>query len=124
MRYLPRKCKTPRPITCVSFRDTIDCVQKFEGVTWDKTVSVCDLERTRKYPILRAKWITTRIGRAVVLNIRDSLQDPAHVFLPKMYSDVVTDDDIEKIITNAVFLNLVYRSVCSTKKAYLLTIEM
>ena len=106
MRYLPRTCKTPRHITCVSFRDTMDLVQKFEGVIWDKTVSVNDLERSRKYPILRAKRITARIGPTVVLTIRDSRDPPAEVFLPKRYSDVVTDDDIEKITTNAVSLNL------------------
>ena len=52
MRYLPRTCKTARPITCVSFRDTMDPAQKFEGVTWDKNVSLDYLERIRKYPIL------------------------------------------------------------------------
>jgi len=99
-------------------------VQKFEGVMWDNTVSACDLESNRKYPILRAKAIITRIGPAVVLTNRDSLEDPAQVFLPKRYRDVVTDDDIEKINTNAVSLNVVYRVVCSTTKTYLLAKEM
>ena len=60
--------KTPRPVTCVSFRDTMDLVQTFEGVTLDKTVSVSNLERNRKYPILRAKRFTPRIVPAVVLS--------------------------------------------------------
>ena len=58
----------------------MDLVQKLEGVIWDKTLSVCDSERNRKYPILRAKRtkrITTSIGRDVVLTLRDSLEDPA-----------------------------------------------
>jgi len=44
MRNLTHTYNNPRPITCVSFRDTMDLVQKFEGLTWDKTVSVSDLE--------------------------------------------------------------------------------
>ena len=102
----------------------MDLVQTFEGVTLDKTVSVSDLERNRKHPILRAKRITTRSGPAVVLTIRKSREDPAQVFLPKTYSDVMTDFDIEKINTKAVSLNLVYRGVCSTTKTFLLAIEM
>ena len=84
MRYLPRTCETPRHITCVTFRDTMGLLQKFEEVTWDKTVSACDLERNRKYPTPRAKTIKTRVGPAVVLTIRNSLEDPAQVYLPKI----------------------------------------
>jgi len=97
--------------------------QKFEGVTWDNTVSACDLERNRKYPILRAKTITTRMGSAVLLTNGDSLEDSSQVFLPKRYRDVVTDDDIEKINTN-LSLNVVYRVICSKTKANLLAKEM
>jgi hypothetical protein len=52
------------------------------------------------------------------------MEAPAQVFLPRRYSDVVTNTDIEQINSNAVFLHLVYRGVCSTMKAYLLAIEM
>jgi len=38
----------PQPITCVSFRETMNLVQTFEEVTWGKTVSVSELERNRK----------------------------------------------------------------------------
>ena len=85
----------------------MDLVQKFEDVTWDKKVSAIDVERNYKYPILSAKRITTRIGPAVVLIITASQEDSALVFLPKRYGVVTTDDDIEKINTNAASLNLV-----------------
>ena len=60
----------------------------------------------------------------MVFTIRDSGATPAQIFLPRRYSDVVTDTDIEQINSNAVFVHLVYRGVCSTTKAYLLAIEM
>ena len=85
----------------------MDLAKNFEEVTWDKTVCVNELERNRTYPISRAKRITTRIGPAVVLIITASQEDSALVFLPKRYGVVTTDDDIEKINTNAASLNLV-----------------
>jgi len=60
----------------------MNLVRMFEEVKWDKTVSVNDLERNRKYPILRVKRITTNISPAVMLTFRDSLEH-AQVFLPK-----------------------------------------
>jgi hypothetical protein len=60
----------------------------------------------------------------VVLTIRDAGATPAQIFLPRRYSDVISDTDIEQINSNAVFLRLVYKGVCSKTKAYLLAIEM
>jgi len=85
--------------------------------------SVIDVERIRKYPIIKAKRITTKFGPALVLSIRDSQDGPAHVFLPKRYS-VMKDDDTEKIITSAVSLNLVYSCAFPATKAYQLAIEL
>ena len=59
-----------------------------------------------------------------MLTIWDSLEEPDQVFLPQEYSDVETDDDIEKINTNAVSLYVVYRGVCATNISYLLALEM
>ena len=85
----------------------MDLTQKFEWVACDKTICVTELDLIRKYRILMAKRLTTRIGPAVVLTPRDSMEAHAQVFLPRRYSDVVTDNDIEQIKSNAVFLHLV-----------------
>lgn len=89
----------------------MDLIQKFEGATSYKVVSVIFLERNRKYPILRAKRITTRIVPIVFITIRDSLEEPATVLLSKRHSEIVKDSVIEKINTNAVYLNLAYQCV-------------
>jgi hypothetical protein len=52
------------------------------------------------------------------------MEAPAQVFLPRRYNDFVTDNDIEQINSNVVFLHLVYKGVGSTTTAYLLAIEM
>jgi len=61
----------------------MDLAQKFEESRLTR-LSVTELDADR---ILRAKRLTTRFGPTVVLTIRDSMQTPAQVFLPRRYSD-------------------------------------
>jgi len=112
-----------RPSTYVSFREEWISQKKFEEATWCKTVSIGTLELNHKYPIIRAKRITTKIGSTVLMTIRDSQEDPAQTFLQKRYSDIMSDDDIQKLHKIAVFLYLPYRGVCVTSKSYFLAIE-
>ena len=104
--------------------DILDLAITFEEVACETPVSVTELYLNRKYSILRAKRLTTRFGPTVVLTIPEAGANPAQIFLPRRYSDVITDTDIEHINSNTVFLHLVYRGVCSTTKAYLLAIDM
>jgi hypothetical protein len=53
----------------------------------------------------------------VTLTVKGEDAAPAQIFLPRRYSDVITDTDIEQINSNAVFLHLVYKGVYSTTKA-------
>ena len=41
------------------FRDIMDLAQTFEVVAWEKTIYVTELDRNRKYRILRAKRLTS-----------------------------------------------------------------
>jgi len=45
------------------------------------------------------------------------------VFLPQRYNDVVTDADILSINSECTNLNLVYKRVCESSKAYILAVE-
>jgi hypothetical protein len=58
-----------------------------------------------------------------LLTITDSESDAVQMLLPKRDSAVILDGDIDKINTSTVSLNLVYRGICATSKAYLLAIE-
>ena len=102
----------------------MDLAQTFEGFACETTISVTELNLNRKYRILRAERLTTCIGPTVVLTIRGEGAAPDQIFLPRRYSDVFTDMDIEQVNSNAVFLHLVYSGICTTTKAYLLAIEM
>jgi len=96
--------------------------KKFEVATLCKSVSISTLELNRKYPIISAKRITTKIGPTILLTIIDSQEDPAQIFLPRRCSAVMADGDIENINTNSVSLSLVYRGVCAAMEAYQLAI--
>jgi len=102
----------------------MDLVQSFEGDACETTISDTELDIIRKYRIYQAKGLTTRFGPTVVLKIPGEGAAPAQIFMRRGTSNVITDTDIEQINSNALFLHLVYKGVCSTTKANLLAIEM
>jgi len=75
------------------------------------------------YPIVRVKRLNTKFGPTILLSTRDSDENIIHLFLAKRYIDVVPEDDMDKINSKAVSLNLVYKGICDTSKSYLLAIE-
>jgi len=89
MHYLSRN---------LPFRAIMDLTQKFDGVTCDTTVSVSELDENRKYRILQARRLTTRFGPTVILTVKGEDAAPTQVFLPRRYSDVFSDKDIEPSI--------------------------
>jgi len=94
--------------------------QKFDGVTCATIISVSELDVNRKYRILQARRLTTRFGPTVILTVKNENDAPVQVLLPRIYSDVFSDPDIEQINTNDIFLHLLFKGVCPTTKAYLL----
>ena len=102
----------------------MDLAQKFEGVACETTISITELDLNRKYRILRAKRRSKLFGPTVIVILRDEGAAPAQIFLPRWYTDVITDTVIEQINSNAVLLHLAFKGVCPTTKAYLLAIEM
>jgi len=74
-------------------------------------------------PLLGQIAFQPKFGMSVVFTIGSSDTTIVQVFLPQRYSDVVTDVDIQSINSGAVELNLVYKGVCESSKAYLLAVE-
>jgi len=101
----------------------MDLAKRFEKATSSTLVNISSLEMNKLYPIVRAKRINTKFGSTVLLSIRDSEPKIVQIFLPKRYSDVVSDDDMGKNNSKAVSLNLIYKGICDTSKSYLLAIE-
>ena len=87
-------------------------------------LSVSELDVNRKYRILKAKRVTICFGPTVILTVKDGRAAPEQIFLPRKYSDVFTDTDIEQINSNTVFLHLIFKGIRPTAKAYLLALDV
>jgi len=107
----------------VDMHRVMDLAKRFEEATAYTSVSLTSLEPNKLYPIIRAKRMTTKYGPTVLLSLRVSETSIAQVFLPKRYCHVMSDEDMESIISKVVSLNLVYKGVCESSKSYLLAIE-
>ena len=90
----------------------MDLGKRFEEATAYASVSVATLEPQKRYPIIRAKGLSTKYGMSVVCTLRSFDTSTVQVFLPQRYSDVVTDADIQSINSGALSLTLVYKGVC------------
>jgi len=101
----------------------IDLGKRFEEATAYASVSIASLEPHKRYPIIRAKRLSTKFGMSVVLTLRSSDTTIVQGFLPQRHSDIVTDADIHSINFGAVELNLVYKSLCESSNSYLLAID-
>jgi len=95
----------------------MDLGMRFEETTAYASVSVASLEPHKRYPIIRAKRLSTKFGLSVVLTLRCSDTHIVQVFLPQRYSDFVSDAVIQSINSGSVYLNLPESS-----KAYLLAV--
>jgi len=90
-----------------------DLAKKFEDVTAGDScasVNINSLILNRPCPIVRAKRITTKFGSTVLLSIREPDEQFVQIFLSKRYASVVSDEDITKINSRSIYLNLVYKA--------------
>jgi len=86
----------------------MELAKKFEEATSCQSVNINSLDTNKKYPIVRAKRMTSKFGPTVLLTIRDSESTTVQICLPKRYSAVVVEDDIEKINNKLVSLILLH----------------
>jgi len=94
----------------------MDLAKRFEEATAYASLTLSNLEPHKPYPITRAKRISTKYEMLVVLTLWGSDTGVVQVFLPQLYSDVMTDADLESINSKAVALNLVYKGICESSK--------
>ena len=93
------------------------------ATTANTSISISSLVINRLYPIVHVKRINTKYGPTVLLSLRNSDEKLVLIFLPKRYANVVSDEDMEKINSRSVSLNLVYKGICELTRSYLLAID-
>jgi hypothetical protein len=97
--------------------------KKFQDAASSYAVKINTLEVAGKYRITAAERVNTNYGPTVLLSIKESQHNIVKVFMPKRYSSVFDDDDIETINSQKVSLNLIYKGICEKTKSYILAIE-
>jgi len=83
-----------------------DLAKRFEEATAYTSVNLSSLKINKLYPNVHAKRSTTKYGPTVLLSIRVSETSTDQVFIPKCYSAVISDDDMDKINSKAVSLTI------------------
>jgi hypothetical protein len=68
--------------------------QKFVEASSCHTVEIGSLEAEKPYPITQAQRVGTRFGPTILLSIRESEFALRKMFLPRRYSDMITDEDV------------------------------
>lgn len=94
--------------------------KKFVEASSCHTVKIGSLDTGKPYPITQAQRVGTRFGPTVLLSIRQSELGLKKLFLPRRYSEVITDEDIERF--NQGKLCLIYKGVCEQTNGFLLSI--
>jgi hypothetical protein len=96
--------------------------QKFMEVSACLTVTIGSLDTEKPYPIQHAQRVGIRFGPTILMSIRDSEFTLKKLFLPRRYSEVITDEDIDRINSGRARLYLVYSGVCAQTNGFLLSI--
>jgi hypothetical protein len=78
--------------------------KKFQEDSSSQVIRVNTMEVNKKYPIIGAERITTNFGFTVVMHIKEQPIKVVNVYLPKPYSAIVSDEDIELINSQKVSL--------------------
>jgi hypothetical protein len=93
----------------------------FQQTSSNYTIKLNRLVKDQQYPITCAKRDTTRFGPAVLLTIWES-ENSLKVFLPRRYSEIMTDEDLTNVNSGKEKWNLVYKDKCSQTNGHLLAI--
>ena len=96
---------------------------KFEIATSCSSISLGSLEPERPYPLLHAGRINMRYGQSILFAIMYSPTSSVKGFLPRLYGDLVSEEDLEAINSQRVALLLVYKGTCPRSNSYILELR-
>jgi hypothetical protein len=101
----------------------MDLSKRFQEAASNQAIRIISLEMDRKYPTVLPERILTKFFPTVLLRIKEKPYNIVKCVLPKRYSSVITDEDIESINTQRASLTLIYKGQCEKSKLYILCIE-
>jgi hypothetical protein len=95
---------------------------RFQQTSSNYVIKVNSLTKNQSYPITHARRCDTWHGLSVLLTIRESKNSLKKVFLPRRYSEIITDGDLTNINSGNKKFGLVYMGACPQTKGHLLAI--
>ena len=104
----------------------MDLIKKFESVTCASSASIVKIDSLKTnhgYLITHVEKVGTRFGPSVLATINESEQAAVKVFIPKRYSSVFRDTEIDEINNSKIRLFLIYKGKCETTHAHILNLE-
>ena len=107
-------------VRIVISRFQMSLAKKFLEASDCHTIKIGSLDTEKPYSNMHAQRVGTRFLPTFIPSIRESEFALKKVFLPRRYSDVITDEDIERF--NKAKLYLIYSGVCEQTNGFLLSI--
>lgn len=98
-----KRGKTPTEISAKKKKPKLDIVDELNSVGKLQFIKLSELQEGEPYPIQCFKFVNTKFGRSLAVEINDGEQDQS-VFLPKRYSDMYDDDDLDRLMTSQLAL--------------------
>jgi len=96
--------------------------QQFHLVASGQVVQLRTLDINKPYPVLYARRLITQYGSSVLVTLQSEEGINVKIYLPKRYSDVFEDSDIEDINTGRKLYKLIYRG--RRGSAYVIHMEL
>jgi hypothetical protein len=99
--------------------------EKFRDAVATPIVSIGTLHRDEPYPVVGARRTQTKYGMRIVLALNEvDRGNIVEVFLPKRYSEIIEDADLDSINTKQLQYNLTYRGPSPSSKAIILQLGL
>ena len=101
----------------------MDLAARFAKVASGNIAPIDTLLVGRRYPVTHAQRQETQYGPAILVTLRIDSTNDVRVFLPKRFTDVFQDRDIELIINGTHTYHLVSHSRYPNGRSYKLALE-
>ena len=101
----------------------MDLTVRFAKAAFGNIAPVETLEVGRRYLVTYAQRQNTQYGPAILVTLRIDPTNDVRVFLPKRFTDVFRNSDIELINNSTRAYHLVYHGRYPDGRSYKLTLE-
>jgi hypothetical protein len=97
--------------------------ERFAQASCIKTVNISSLEKEKPYSVIGAERMQTKYGISILLTIKMTSTDSVRVFLPRRFTLIFSDEDIDLINNGLIKINLIFHNICEKTNAYMLSLK-